>query len=142
MPPHPTSAAARQRSRRLLMPRVRCDVPSHPAPHRAGLPRGSLPACHLDRGHLLVTGRYPLALFGFNLGVLRWNRRVGSTSTRRWAPTATHRSAWPAPTTPPRVSNCPILSTSREAWPWSDPGRRGFALIILALSPPTSSPTR
>jgi hypothetical protein len=41
---------------------------------------------------ILATGRYPKKLFEYNVGVLRWSWRVGSTATALWAPTTIHPS--------------------------------------------------
>ena len=74
---------------------------------------------------ILFTGRYPRGIFDFNVGVLRWSWRVGSTPTARWAPIAIRRS------------RSPTSRTTRRGWTSSTPGAlRGLVLVkwwLLAL---------
>ena len=42
---------------------------------------------------ILFTGRYPRAIFDFNVGVLRWSGAWGFTPTARSPPIAIRRSA-------------------------------------------------
>jgi hypothetical protein len=60
-----------------------------------------------------ITGRYPRSLFDFNIGVLRWNWRVGFNVYS--APTSTRHSRWPAPTTRPTWRS-PTTSASPAGW--------------------------
>jgi hypothetical protein len=64
---------------------------------------------------ILFTRRYPRPLFDFNWACCAGTGGSGSMCTPPWAPTATHRSAWLAPSTQP-TSMSPTPNVSPADW--------------------------
>ena len=67
---------------------------------------------------ILVTGRYPRPLFGFNVGVLRWTWRVHYYGYGALGPTVIPRSPSPTCRTTRRTWTSPTPSGCPGAWCW------------------------